>query len=277
MSAPAKPRENFRIGPQHVEVWGDGRLPYLLLVHGIASSRAQWRPNLQALAGVATPVVVELLGHGRSDAPDDPALYAVGAYFERFEQLRRHLGAETWAVCGQSFGAGLTLGYALAHPERCRAQIFTNSASALGAIRPAPTSSEAMERVTAIEARGRAALETLPFFPKRNGRLAPDLEAELMADAAKVSAAGMARTMTFTVPGLSVVDRLEAITTPTLLVNGRREKAFQDRRDEAARRIPGLQVIDLDGGHPVNVDCAEGFNGAVFDFLSVPGGRKWSK
>jgi 2-succinyl-6-hydroxy-2,4-cyclohexadiene-1-carboxylate synthase len=268
MITPAEPHESFWIGPQYVEVWGDGRLPYLLLVHGIASSRAQWRPNLAALATVATPVVIELLGHGRSEAPGDPALYEVTAYFDRLEQLRLQLGAQTWAICGQSFGAGLTLGYALAHPDRVRGQVFTNSASGLGVIRPRPRADEAMERVAAIEARGRAGLESLPFFPKRNGRLAPDLEAELVADAGLVSLAAMARTMTFTVPGLSVLDRLETITTPTLLVNGRRERAFQDRRDEAARRIPGLQIVDLDGGHPVNVDCAEGFNAAVCAFLS---------
>ena len=64
----------------HVEIHGDGRAPYVLLVHGICSSRAQWRPNLAALAQHATPVVAELLGHGRSASPDDPAAYSVAAY-----------------------------------------------------------------------------------------------------------------------------------------------------------------------------------------------------
>ena len=34
-------------------------------------------------------------------------------------------------VCGQSLGATLTLRYALDHPERVLAQVFTNSTSAL--------------------------------------------------------------------------------------------------------------------------------------------------
>ena len=38
----------------------DGTGPYVLLVHGFLSSRAQWRPNLAALASVMRPVVVEL-------------------------------------------------------------------------------------------------------------------------------------------------------------------------------------------------------------------------
>lgn len=249
----------------HVEVHeGDG--PPLLLVHGICSSRAQWRPNLAALARVATPVVVELLGHGRSASPDDPAEYSVAAYIERFEAIRADLGAARWAICGQSFGAGLTLNYALACPDRIRAQVFTNSASGIGPARPPPGLPLA-QRIAAFEARGRPALEAMPFFPKRTGRLAADVEDELARDAALISLPAMARALNVTVPGLSTAERLGEIRTPTLLVNGAREKSFQPLRDMAAGALPGLEVVDLPGGHPVNLDCAAEFDAAVCAFL----------
>jgi pimeloyl-ACP methyl ester carboxylesterase len=254
----------------HVEMHGDGRAPYLLLAHGICSSRAQWRPNLAALAAVATPVVIELLGHGRSAAPDDPAAYGVAAYIARFEAIREQLGAERWAVCGQSFGAGLTMNYALAHPDRISAQVFTNSNSALRETAPVqgPSREQAAARVAAFQARGRAALEEMAFYPKRSGRLASDVEDALVADAALISLAGMALTMSCTVPGLSVRDRLGEIATPTLLVNGRREKGFQAVGGQAAPQVPGQEVGGQEGGHPVNLDCAEGFDTAVADFLA---------
>jgi 2-succinyl-6-hydroxy-2,4-cyclohexadiene-1-carboxylate synthase len=252
----------------HVEVHGDGRAPHLLLVHGICSSRAQWRPNLPALAEVSTPVVVELLGHGRSASPDDADAYTVAAYIARFEAIRAELGAERWAVCGQSFGAGLTMNYALAHPGRVSAQVFTNSNSALREPLPMLAPEQLAARVAAIEARGREAIEAMPFFPKRTGRLAPEVEDELVGDAELISLAGMARGMTYTIADLSVRDRMGEIATPTLLVNGQREKGFQGVRDLAATAIPGLEVVDLEGGHPVNLDCAEGFNAAVAAFLA---------
>jgi pimeloyl-ACP methyl ester carboxylesterase len=252
----------------HVEVHGDGRAPHLLLVHGICSSRAQWRPNLAALAKVTTPVVIELLGHGRSAAPADPAAYGVEAYIERFEAIRAGLGAERWAVCGQSFGAGLTMNYALAHPDRVSAQVFTNSNSALRETGPAPSPDQLQARAAAFEARGRGPLEAMPFYPKRTGRLAPEVEDELVGDAELISLTGLALGMTYTIPGLSVRDRLPEIETPTLLVNGRREKSFQAVRDLTARAIHGIEVVDLEGGHPVNLDCADGFNAAVADFLA---------
>ena len=250
----------------HVEIHGDGRAPHLLLVHGICSSRAQWRPNLATLAEVCTPVVIEILGHGRSESPSDPDAYRVEAYIERFEAIRESLGAARWAICGQSFGAGLTLNYALAHPERISAQVFTNSASALGPRREFPDETRA-SRIAAFEARGRPALEAMAFYPRRTGRLAPEVEDELIQDAKLISLSAMARSLMVTFSDLSVVDRLTEIATPTLLVNGRRERSFQPLRDQAARAVTGLEVVDLEGGHPINLDQPVGFNAAVASFL----------
>jgi len=254
----------------HIEVHA-GAGPPLLLMHGICSSRAQWRPNLAVLAEVSTPVVVELLGHGRSEAPADPEAYRVEAYVERFEQIRRDLGAKRWAVCGQSFGAGLTLSYALTYPERVACQVVTNSASALGPPRPAAPEGALASRIAAFEARGRPALEAMAFFPKRTGRLPPDVEDELVRDAELISLPGMARSVMVTIPDLSVAARFGEIITPTLLVNGVREKSFQPLRDKAVAEIRGLEVVDLEGGHPINLDRSAEFNAAVCGFLE----RHW--
>ncbi len=109
----------------------DGNGPHLLLVHGMLSGRAQWARNLAALSKKTRPVVLELWGHGRSPSPGDPALYEPEAMAAQLEEVRRKLGAEQWFVCGQSFGATVTLRYSLLYPERVYGQIFTNSSSAL--------------------------------------------------------------------------------------------------------------------------------------------------
>jgi len=251
----------------HVEVSERGRGPYLLLVHGLCSSRAQWRPNLAALEAFCTPVVVEVLGHGRSESPDDPAAYWVEAYWERFEALRASLGAERWAVCGQSFGAGITLGYALAYPDRVLGQVFTNSSSALGPAANPTDEPMRLARMDDLEQRGRAWLETMAFFPKRTGRLPAGVEDELLRDAELISPFGIAQGLRFTSPRLSVIDRLAETRVPTLLVNGKREKRFQPLRDKAAALFPAMQIVDLEGGHPVNLDCPEAFVAAVRTFL----------
>ena len=255
----------------NVEVHGDGGRPYLLLVHGMLSSRAQWRPNVGPLAEVATPVVVELWGHGRSPSPTDPAAYTVAAYVAQFEALRERLGAERWFVCGQSFGAGLTIHYALEHPGRVIGQVFTNSISGLS---PAERERlpERASRADAIAQGGREALKDLHFHPRPSRRLAPELWEDLVADADLLSPSAVAEALRTTSPELSVAADLGRITVPTLLVNGARERPFQPLRDLAAREIPGVRVVDLDGGHSVNLDSAPAFNAAVTDFIQQHSG-----
>jgi 2-succinyl-6-hydroxy-2,4-cyclohexadiene-1-carboxylate synthase len=251
----------------HFDVHGDGTKPYLLLMHGFLSSRAQWRANLDALACVSTPVTVELLGHGRSASPEDHGAYAVAAYVRRFEALRERLGAERWFICGQSFGAGLTIRYALEHPERVIGQVFTNSVSGLSPPLGGSQRERAV-RAAAFEAGGREALEALPFYPRPSKRLAREVWEDLVADAELITPAAIARAMMTTVPELSVAADLGRISVPTLLVNGTREAAFQPLRDLASREIPGVKIVDVEGGHSINLDRPDAFNAAVAAFIS---------
>ena len=70
----------------HFELHDQGHGPHVMFLHGFLSSRAQWRPNLPGLTPFCRPVVVELLGHGRSPAPADPAAYTVDSYLAAFEE-----------------------------------------------------------------------------------------------------------------------------------------------------------------------------------------------
>jgi len=251
----------------HVEVHA-GRGPYLLLVHGMLASRAQWLRNLEALGRVSRPVVVELFGHARSPAPEDPAAYRPEAYAREFERIRTALGAERWFVCGQSLGAALTMRYALDHPERVIAQIFTNSNSALADSVWADGVRAAMaETARALEGDGRAALEAFPVHPRRAKRLPADVQAALVADAALADPRGIALGGLHTVPDSSVRERAHEIRVPTLLVVGEREQRFADQRRYAEATIPKLEVVATGAGHAVNAEAWPEFNAAVTAFL----------
>ncbi|BCW90877.1 (E)-2-((N-methylformamido)methylene)succinate hydrolase [Alphaproteobacteria bacterium SO-S41] len=247
-----------------------GNGPPMLMVHGFLSARSQWLPNLEAFKSFCTPVVLELWGHGRSPAPEDPNAYRVQSYIKAFEDIRRTLRAETWFLCGQSFGAGLTLRYALEHPDRVQAQVFTNSVSALS---PPGTMSggEAGARADALEQGGLAAIEALPFHPRHAKRFAPEVKTALLHDAAMISPRGIANAMRYTAPELSVAMAIDRITVPTLLVNGLWEKSFQPLRDAVSRSLPVLRIADIEAGHSVNLEAPEAFNTAVRDFVEASG------
>ena len=176
---------------EHAPHWelcgGDG--PYLLLIHGFLASRAQWRPNLDALRRVCRPVLLELYGHGRSPAPSTGSCYQTASYAAAIEAIRGQLGVEDWFVCGYSLGAAVSLRYALTFPNRVRGHVFTNSASAFA--EPSQVDSwrsNARQSADAIRRGGRDAMERLAVHPRRARRLPPDVHKALLADAARAGA-----------------------------------------------------------------------------------------
>ncbi len=242
--------------------------PYVLLVHGFLSSRAQWLPNLPALAAFCRPVIVELFGHGRSPAPDDPSSYTPEHYVDEFETIRAALACERWFVCGQSLGAALTLRYAFDHPDRVLAHVFTNSNSALAEqgwsdrVRPAM---EAQAR--ALEAQGRDALDEHPLNPARARRLPLAAKDALVEDCKLHDVQGIAFTGLYTVPDSSVRERVTENDATALLVVGEREKRFANHRRFAEENMPLLHVMGLNAGHAVNLEAANDFNDALSGFF----------
>jgi 2-succinyl-6-hydroxy-2,4-cyclohexadiene-1-carboxylate synthase len=244
----------------------------LLLVHGFLSSSAQWLANLGAIGRVCVPVTVDLWGHGGSPSPTDPDAYSSRGYLAELDAIREALDAERLFLCGYSLGAGLTIGYALRWPERVSGHVFTNSSSGLADDaqlaawqRAAPTAAER------ILAGGHAAIEAIPVHPRHATRIPTPVFDALMRDAARLDPVGVANTLLYTNPTVSVRSRLHENRAPALLACGRHESRFRDKRDLAIRTMPRLDVVDLDAGHAVNMEDAPGFNRAVTEFV-----ERWS-
>ncbi len=238
--------------------------PFLLLVHGILSSRAQWIPNLATLRAFCRPVIVELLGHGRSPSPEDPECYTPEWYVLEFERIRQKLGVDRWFVCGQSLGASLTLRYSLNHPEHIFAQVFTNSRSALAENLP----EEAMKRAAKrLEEEGRKVLDEFPLHPSQNRRLPPEIKKALLEDMNLINVRGLSYTLQYMITRCSVYKIIHENKVRTLLIVGRFDKQFAPLLPFAEKNIPNLEILVCEGGHAVNIDAADYFNQAVQNFI----------
>lgn len=246
----------------------DGDGPYVLMVHGFLSSRAQWILNLDALAAVGRPVVVELFGHGRSPSPEEGDAYTPVSYAHQFEHIREELGGDRWFVIGQSLGAALTLRYVFDHPERVIAHVFTNSQSALAEDGWEERVRAGMDAQTkALEADGARAIAEHPLNPSRASRLPAGVRDALVEDTKLHDPRGIAMTGMHTVPGSSVRNRVRENAVPALLTVGEREERFAPYRTFAESSMPLLESIGLDAGHAVNIEAADGWNAAVVSFL----------
>jgi pimeloyl-ACP methyl ester carboxylesterase len=100
--------------------YGEGER-LLVLVHGLLMNRRMYERLAPELARRGNRVVcVDLLGHGRSDRPEDLRLYSMPLFARQVAALLDHLGEEAAVVGGTSLGANVGLELAVRHPARTR-------------------------------------------------------------------------------------------------------------------------------------------------------------
>ena len=113
----------FRYEGHRIEydVHGEGDR-VLILVHGLLMNRRMFDRLGPALAERGNRVIcVDLLGHGRSDRPEDLRLYSMPLFARQVVALIDHLGLDSAVVGGTSLGANVALELATRRPEHARA------------------------------------------------------------------------------------------------------------------------------------------------------------
>jgi pimeloyl-ACP methyl ester carboxylesterase len=93
----------------------------IVLIHGLLMNRRMYERLGPALAERGNRVIcVDLLGHGRSDRPEDLRLYSMPLFARQLSKLIVHLGLDSAVVGGTSLGANVALELATREPERVR-------------------------------------------------------------------------------------------------------------------------------------------------------------
>src|SRR3954466_4059506 len=100
------------------DTYGEGERA-LVLVHGLLMNRRMFEGLAPALARRGNRVVcVDLLGHGRSDRPEDLRLYSMPLFARQVAALLDHLELGSAVIGGTSLGANVSLEMAVRHPDR---------------------------------------------------------------------------------------------------------------------------------------------------------------
>lgn len=89
----------------------------LLTLHGGPGACHDYLESLEAFAETGRPVIFyDQLGCGRSDRPDDPAMWTVELFIDELNTVRSALGLARTHLLGQSWGGMLGMEYALTRP-----------------------------------------------------------------------------------------------------------------------------------------------------------------
>ena len=106
------------------DTYGEGER-LLVYMHGLLLDAELNRGIAGALAEQGNRVVLlDLLGHGRSDKPTHASAYRIDSYATQVFALLDELGADQAVLGGLSLGANVSLFAASRHPERVRALVL---------------------------------------------------------------------------------------------------------------------------------------------------------
>lgn len=257
----------------------------VVLVHGCPSAASDWHEVPELLAQRGRRVIVyDRIGYGyssRSDASDVNA-YTLTSSANDLLALLDALGIERAALVGWSYGGGVSLELALAHPERVTRIALVGSigpatperdANALG-LAGALLESSAAEPVLRYAARvpplGRAiARSGLEAAFSRAGAIPrgwDDYTISMLARPGTLAAyrAEAERSAPQTLA-------IERITAPVLVLHGNDDRLVPySVAEDLAARIPGARLVPIfEGSHMLPVTHAEQLADEVDRFLGI--------
>jgi pimeloyl-ACP methyl ester carboxylesterase len=128
--------EGYRLS---YDEYGAGDRP-LVLIHGLLMNARMFERLGPILAEHGNRVIaLDLLGHGRSDRPEDLQRYSMPLFAYQVNALLDHLGLDTAVVGGTSLGANVSLQTAVHFPNRVEAlfiemPVLDNALSAVAAM-----------------------------------------------------------------------------------------------------------------------------------------------
>jgi pimeloyl-ACP methyl ester carboxylesterase len=255
----------------YAEVHGEG-VP-IVFSCAFSTTHENWRPQVAPLVDAGARVILwDYRGHGRSDAPHDPALYTMDKVVDDFGRLLDACaGGRPAVLAGLSFGGLSSLHFAYRNPERVRALVLIASGPGFKNPEAAARWQERTDRTAEfIETRGFEAFVSGKAGPTCIGN-APELPAAQAAARAivaqdPVSVGLFARLVAGPAP--SVIDELQHIRVPVLVVVGEEDAGFHQAAEVMASKLPQSRSVRVPaGGHILNIEVADPFNELLVDFL----------
>ncbi len=215
----------------HVREAGEG--PVVVLLHGMGSSSATWARCIGLLAPAHHVLALDLLGHGASPVPDDPAAYTRDLALADIDELLATLPPAV--LVGHSLGGYLALAHAATRPGVARGIVVLNTG---------PGFRDPDRREQWNERSRRNA--------HRFGVPVQAAELNLQHDSV-------------------VMDRLAGITTPTLVLAGTADRPeYTASGQYLERKMPDARLITIEGGgHAMHEDShAEEIARIIADFVA---------
>jgi pimeloyl-ACP methyl ester carboxylesterase len=232
----------------------------ILLTHAYAATLQMWKPQFEAWREYRV-IGWDMRGHGGTDSPPSQDDYTEKLTVADMAALLHHLGIKEAILGGLSLGGYLCLEFQLAHPEMVQALILCNTG-------PGYRKDDARASWNDF---------SVGYAKRFDERGLDGIGKGIEIDATRQyqrSAQGLALAGRgiLTQRDAKVMEHLEEIAVPTLLIWGADDRRYQSGIEYMASKIPNARRAVIEhAGHAANLFQPDVFNATVIDFLREHG------
>lgn len=258
----------------HYNVQTTGEGDPLVLLHGFTGSIDNWKPYINLFAPYRQIVLIDLIGHGKSDKPKDALRYRMEETVEDLTRIFDELNLDNATLLGYSMGGRTALSFAMIYPERVNQLILESSSPGLKSERERAERRERDQKLASdIEAKGIEWFvekwEQIPLFQSQQ-RLSDQARAVQRSQRLKNSTLGLANSLRGMGTGEqpSWWDSLEELDFPVTLITGEEDLKFCSIAKEMKSLLKQASHVEINrAGHAIHMEQPDFFAKIVIDAL----------
>ncbi|MBF22983.1 3-oxoadipate enol-lactonase [Neopusillimonas maritima] len=244
------------------DISGPEGAPFLILSNSIATTKAMWNPQLDALSKEFRVVRYDTRGHGKSDVPFGP--YSIDDLGQDVLGLLDKLKIDSAHFCGLSLGGMTGMWLASKYSERVNKLVLCHCVSHIG------NAEMWNKRIAHIRENGMSDIafgQVERWFRKGYDCSHPDIYRMFQKGVCDTPVEGYVGCCAV-LRDADLSSLLSTITSPTLVVGGREDIATPPEKTRVvAQKIKNAEYMELEGGHLSNWDSETDFTNVLNDFL----------
>ncbi len=255
----------------------------LVLLHGFTGNASSWRKLKPHFEGITNVFAIDIVGHGKTDAPEDVSRYTIESAARDIDLIFEQMGIEQTNILGYSMGGRLALTFALKYPNRVEKLILESASPGLEEEeqRAARRIQDEKLAIRILEEGIPSFIdywENIPLFGTQK-RLAENIQEEIRNQRLTNSQIGIVNSLKGMGTGSqpSWWNQLDELSMPVLLLTGNLDEKFCQIADRMQGIMKNARRITIsECGHAIHVEKPKIFGTIVSEFLSNEKGQALS-